>query len=108
MVQMTLFDLEPVDDVDFNSTPEEDVVKMIGCATGINFRYKDKLWGWVGGDRKLNFNISYSNYSFGGHERHLNCGYNYNQKGHIGGAGSPCDTVEEAIEFLKTGIERWS
>lgn len=106
MEQMTLFSFMPMD-VDINITPEADVVQMIGCAIGLDFKFKDDLFGWVVETKEVDFNIKYSNYSFGDRSRFIACGYNYHTKGNIGGAHSPRGTVEDAIDFLKRGVDRW-
>ena len=111
MRQMTLFELEPTDEVDISTTLEEDVVAIIGNALGLKFENKGWPWGWVAGDKKLNFDVKYSNYTSMDEKhgkRFIACNYNYHINGNIGGAGGPCDSVDEAIEFLRRGIERWA
>lgn len=110
MRQMTLFEFEPVESTDINEISEEEMVMIVGCAVGLDFRYKDELFGWVAGDKKMNFSIHYSTYTCYDRlgVRHIGCGYNYNTKGNIGGACSPCDSIEEAIDFFRKGIERWA
>lgn len=111
MMQMTLFELEPIEDVDFNKTPEEEMVRIIGCAIGYDFKNKGWPWGWQAGDKKLTINVKYGNYKTLDErdgKRFISAGYDYHTKGQIGGAGGPCDSIEEAIEFLKKGIERWA
>lgn len=103
MRQMTLFELEPAESMDINEIPEEEMVRIVGCAVGINFKYKDELFGWVSGDRKQKYDIKYGNYTC--HDklgvRYISCGYNYNMNGQIGGSHSPCDSIEEAIDFFR-------
>ena len=104
MRQITLFDLETPSISDLN---EVDMVEYIGSAVGLNFKYKDSLFGWVVNTKHIDFNLKYSNYSFGDHERFISCGYDYHKKGKMGGRGCPCDTIEKAIEVLREGVETW-
>lgn len=111
MRQMTLFELEPTDEVDIDATSEEEIVRMIGNVLGLEFQDKGWPFGWVAGDKKLNFDVKYSYYKTNDErqgKRFIACGYNYHQNGNIGGAGGPCDSVDEAIKFLRRGMERWA
>lgn len=107
MRQMTLFELEPTN-VDINAISEEEAVRLIGGAVGLNFINRGFPFGWVAGDKKLSFSVHYSNYSIGDKRRFIACGYDYHKNGDIGGSGRPCDTIEEAIVFFRKGIERWA
>ena len=111
MRQMSLFDLEPVEEVDFDTTPEEDVVRMIGCAIGKDFKNRGWPWGWEAGDKKLTIHVKYSNYTTldeRNGKRFISAGHDYHTKGQIGGAGGPYDSIKDAICFLKKGIEAWA
>ena len=104
MEQMTLFEFMPLG---INDLDEAEMVQTIGCALGLEFKYKDKLFGWVFNSKHIDLSLKYSNYSFGDHERYIACGYNYHKKRQIGGRGCPCDTIEKAIEVLREGVETW-
>lgn len=81
---------------------EEEMVKQVSEATGIPFKYKDSLFGWVHNIKKTKeeFSIRYGNYSIGDHRRMIHCDY---CKG-TSGCGGPRDSVEEAIEFFMRRI----
>ena len=102
MVQMTIFDFLS-EERSLDNIPEAEMVQEISDATGIDFKYKDELWGYVAKKGKYHFNVRYSNYSMRDNKsRFISCGYGSNKEG----AGSPCDTVKRAIEFFKAGLIR--
>ena len=98
--QMTIFDLlkPSLDDL-----PEEDMVRQVSSATGLDFKWRDDFWKWECKVKDVRFSVHYSNYSFGNHERFISCGYDRKTEGSSG----PMDSLDEAIEFFKKGKERY-
>jgi hypothetical protein len=107
--QQTLFDVESPSSVGL-SMSEKEMVKLIGKEVGLNFIYVDDFWKWRAKTKCCTFSLHYSNYNTldeRNGQRFISCGYDYKKDGQIGGCGSPCDTIEKAIKFLKTGKEGW-
>ena len=97
--QMSIFDFLPVEDLD--ELPEEDMVRQIGAALGIEFKYEDDLWGWTFRQKKKVLSVHYSNYSFGDCRRFISVSANCA----TGGCSGPMDSIEEAIRFARSGAE---
>ena len=96
MEQMTLFNC-------LETIPEEDMVKQIGNALGIKFEKRDDLWGWVYKVKKITCSIHYSRYNFEPYERFISTSIS----GPTGGSSGPMDTIEEAISFMRSGMQQW-
>lgn len=98
MRQMTIFDFAKRP-TDLDSLQEEEMVSIVGGAIGVEFVNKGDVWKWEARpNKKARLNIGYSNYTMrGNNSRFISCGYEYGN----GGAGSPCDTIDEAIEFFR-------
>ena len=98
--QMTLMDWCGNEHLDGIS--EEQMAKIIGQAVGMEFKYRDELFGWEYKKGKLLCRVQYDNYNmmdshrlFIGvdiHTTHSNC-------------SAPCDTLDEAINFIKKHLE---
>lgn len=84
---------------DINSMDEEEMVRRVGDATGLDFKYRDNLFGWEHKSKGVRFNIHYSNYHPGINDgrRFISCGFDYGN----GGRSGPMDSLEEAITFFK-------
>lgn len=114
MRQISLFEYEAestaYDRININELPEAELVRMIGCAVGMNFTYRSERQEWTAKTKHMNMHVHYSHYTCRDREgqKFISVGYDYRKDGHVGGSGSPCDTIEEAIRALKTGIERWA
>lgn len=104
MEQLTIFDyIEPeIPKTDLDDLPETDMVEALRAATGISFVYRDPLWGYEATIGKFKYSVHYSNYSIDDHRRFISCGYGNN----MGGAASPCDSLDEAIEWFKKALQR--
>jgi len=104
MEQLSIFDfIKPETTTrDLDLMTEADMVEAVKAATGINFVYCDPLWGYVAKIGKFKYDVHFSNYSIDDHRRFISCGYGNN----MGGAGSPCDSLEEAVQFFKTALSR--
>lgn len=107
--QMTIFDfLKPSNDLD--SLPEEEMVRIVGNAIGIPFAYKDDLFGWVYSKNKISYSIQYDNYDLGDDledgKRFISVDFEDNRSGQHYGCSSPCDSIDKAITFFRTRMER--
>lgn len=101
--QMSIFDfLEPVGST-LDNLPESEMVKAISDATGINFKYRDSFWGWQAKIKGVTFSVQYDNYRLEDNKRRF-IGADWNTT--IQGAASPCDSIQEAIEFFKAAKKR--
>lgn len=101
-VQMSIFDfISPDDERSIDDIPEAEMVKMIADATGLDFKYIDDFWGWQFKKRKVTFSVKYSNYNMtDSTARFISTDFNTPKQG----AGSPCDSIEEAIRFFKRAL----
>lgn len=112
MQQVTWFELEAEEktDCDINDLSEPEMVDIVGCSAGLNFKYKNELFGYEAKTKHCTFTLKYSTYKYAGAygKRHISAGYDYKKNGEIGGAGRPCDSIQQAIDFMKRGIERWA
>lgn len=99
--QMSLFDFMIPDipnDIDLNTLPEEEMVQIVGNAVGIQFIYDNEYGRYRAKIKNAVYDIGYSNYALeDNHSRFISCGYNER----LEGAGSPCNTIEEAVKFFK-------
>ena len=94
--QMSLFD-------NLETLPEEDMVSRIGDALGIEFKYKDDMWGWEHHISKNHvYRIQYGRYSVDDHDRFISCEISH---GHSG-ACAPMDSIEEAVGWFQRTGER--
>lgn len=102
--QMSIFDILPIGNTEaicIDATPEDEMVKLIGYALGIVFKYNGHLEQYEHVQRKLKLTVQYSNYDLeDNHDRFISCGWD-NSKTHSGG-GRPCDSMEEAVKYLRT------
>ena len=110
--QMTIFDFLPAPS-DLDELPEEEMVRIVGERTGLKFQllnlkphnqYFDDLYQYEAKIGKAKITIHYSRYFpelYHG-KRFISVSYMHG----TGGAGAPCDTLDEAVEMLKMYIER--
>jgi len=103
MEQMSIFDFMEIEKTsDLDAMSEADMVQAVKEATGIDFKFKDDLWGYVANIGKVQFEVKYSNYSIDDHRRFISVGYGTKTSGVSG----PCDSLQEAIQFFKRALER--
>ena len=109
--QMTIFEFLPQES-DFAAMPEAQVIRIISDRIGIELKYTEygdfhEYSAKVG---KLTITAKISTYLcthgesgtvIDGH-KFISVGYGNSN----GGAGSPCDSIDEAVEFLKKAIEK--
>lgn len=103
--QMNIFDcfdfLTP-EVIDLETCPIENIVEAVRQKTGLDFQYQDELFGFVATYKKVKFTLRFSRY-WQTEKHFISCGYGT----HTGGAGSPCDSLEEAIRFFERGL-KWA
>ena len=102
-IQMSIFDfIQPTYDTsDLEKLPEDDMVILIRNATGINFQYRDELFGYEATINKWQYRVRYGRYS-GNNERYITC----ECCDKISGWSGPQDTVDHAIEFFQKALAR--
>ena len=103
--QLSIFDFLDDDpaEMSLDDLPEEEMVKIVGNSIGVNFTYRDDFWGYEAKYKKLKFELHYSNYRLSDNTaRFISAGYNYSK----GGAGSPCDSIQEAVNFFRNAMNR--
>lgn len=100
--QISLFDwmpqlLNPTAYPDINTIPEAEAVRIVGEQIGVAFAYVDKFCRWQGKAGKMLLYMQYDNYNLPGHARFLGVGYDCRTSG----GGSPCDNIQEAVDYFK-------
>ena len=100
--QMTIFDFLTPPERPLEDLPESEMVKMITDATGLKFRFIDSFWGWQVKERGVLFSVQYDNYLVDDKRRFIGADWNANHQGQC----SPCDSVQEAIDFFRKAIRR--
>lgn len=99
--QMTIFDFLKPQERPLEDLPEDEMVKMITDATGLNFRHIDSFWGWQCKRRGVTFSVQYDNYTEN-FRRFIGADWQTNKQGQ----SSPCNSVQEAIDFFRKAIRR--
>lgn len=101
--QMTIFDfLKPTYPDDLNTLPEEEMVRIVGEALGIKFNYDDFFESYKYKKGIVTLTIGYSNYSLPDNTaRFIGCGYDWALANDRQGGGRPCDSIEEAVNYLQ-------
>ena len=94
MEQLSLFEC-------LETIPESDMVKQIGDALGIEFKYRGDIWGWTYTKKNVTCSVHYSRYSFEPYERFIATSVD----GKMGGSSGPMDSIEDAIRFMKSGMK---
>lgn len=101
--QMNIFDFLTPLEIPLDDLPEDEMVKMIAEATGLDFKYIDDFWGWQFKKQNVTFSVHYSNYNMtDSTARFISTGFDTLKQG----VGSPCDSIEEAIRFFKRALFR--
>ena len=100
--QMSIFDFLPAP-AGLDDIPEEDMVHMVSDATGLDFKYRDESWGWEAKKGKYIARIQYQNYDLKDNQsRFIGCDWASIHEG----SSSPCDSVDEAINFFKKRMSK--
>ena len=107
--QTSLFDFIPDNTSELDTLSEHDMIKAISEATGLIFSKHEADWLKSGYSEfkakrgKYTFSAHFSNYfpEVNEGKKHISIGFSYN----LGGGGSPCDSLEEAINRMKYYIQ---
>lgn len=90
---------------DINDIQEEEAVRIIGQQTGIAFIYSETFGLWIGKVGKLKLDLEYDHYILEDKkDLFLSVGYSIGTSG----GGSPCDSIEEALEYIRKTQKRYS
>lgn len=106
-IQMSIFDFMPAPTTEksLEDYEEKEMVQIVSQATGIDFRYKDDLYGWVWNKGKVSFGVKFGRFSVDDHARFIGCDWT-DKRGGYSGCSSPCRSIDEAIKFFKKFKER--
>ena len=105
MRQMTIFDYLS----ELDSIPEEEMVRQVGEAVGMVFKRVQADWfeesvggGWYEARKSKHekYELNYDTYLDGTNRRFIGAGWQYKTSG----GGAPCDTIQEAIDYIKRGM----
>lgn len=103
--QMTIFDFLQPDQSeypDINTISEAEAVRIVGDALGVEFVWSEFFQTWQAVKRKVKLTLDYDHFDLiDNHDLFLNVGYDCK----MGGGGAPCESIEEAIKYLKTRVE---
>ena len=99
--QMSIFDfIQPDTGRDLETISEQEMVDIASHATGIVFIYRDDITGWESKEGKMTYTVRMSRYTLDDRkDRFISCGWTDQRHGYSG-HGSPCDSLDEAIEFF--------
>ena len=102
--QLSLWDIVPPNNQDFQLISHDETVRLISEAVGLDFKYRDDFWGYEAKKGKVRMSIEFSHYrGINNDKPYIGCDINTN----TAGCSSPCDSIEEAIQFFKKGIPRY-
>lgn len=101
--QLSFFDIEGYPD--FRCLSLRELAQVIGDALGVKLEeYEGRARAQLG---KLEISVGLSKYAPSVHngEPHVSAWWEYRGNGYEGG-GAPCDSIEEAVEFLRRAMLR--
>lgn len=107
MGQMSIFDL--MDRIVLEDMSEEEMIAEVMRSTGLEFKlqeypgYKTTIHEYECKYKGAKFTCNYSKY-FDDGARFISCGYS--RRKNYEGAGSPCDSIDEAVDFFKFYMQR--
>lgn len=108
--QLTIFDFikSDVGECDIETLPEDEMIRMISEATGIDFYEIPNIlntpYKWFESKHgKTYMSVHYSNYSYGDYKRFISVGVQNLTEG----CGMPCDSLNEAIGVVKRNAKRY-
>lgn len=99
MDQISMFELLERKEPDFTGMTEAEIVNYIGEAVGLDFTPRP-IGGYMCKVKYLEFHIQMSTYTCTDREGLPFIGCDYWNRNIHGGAGVPCDSLGEAIEFF--------
>lgn len=106
MNQMTIFDVMGPR-MDFRKMTDEEMVRLIGEMTGLEFRWNDFFKQYIARDKALTVKVCRDRYIVD--DGLVEQGQEFistQVDSKRGGCGSPCDSLIEAAEFIKAGMRR--
>ena len=95
-----VFDISTDTDPDLETLPEAEMVQAIERATGLKFKPHDDEYVCKIGRGKLS--LHYGRFRIDDHRRFISVDFMLKTQGW----GSPCDSLSQAIRYVKRGIER--
>ena len=101
--QISIYSLLPTPDI--NDISEAEAVQIVGERLGVRFSYNDFFERWEGKRGRITMALSYSHYFPDIFEGRLFLGADYHYGD--GGGSSPCDGIDEAVEYLHGALTRW-
>ena len=101
--QMSVFDLMQED---LENMDEEYMVERVSLATGINFKYRDEIFGYTAKVNKTDFDVKFGRFNMSDNKnRFIMCGWS--DRGNIyEGQARPCESLDEAILFFRRKLGR--
>lgn len=102
--QLSLFDLmQEIPDI--KDIPEEEAVRIVGERIGAKFEYNPDFEEWQARISDLKMGMRYEHYFPEVQDGKLFLEVSFEFKNHVNGGGSPCDGIDEAVEFFKDKME---
>lgn len=90
---------------DIKDIHEAEAVRIVGEQTGVEFAYNESFRQWIGKAGKLKLDLEYDHYILEDKkDLFLSVGYSIGTSG----GGSPCDSIEEALEYIRNVKKRYS
>ena len=99
--QLTIFDWIPEQN-ELDDIPEETMVERIGAAIGVKFKKDGKFRDWEAKIGKITISLQYEYYAEGVFDGKKHIGVDVNAT--HDGCGSTCDSIGEAIDYLRYAI----
>lgn len=81
---------------------EGSIVEFISASTGLKFVYDDSMKKFRSDVKNVIYTIEISRFSVEPFTKFISCGWDDKKRGE----GSPCKTVEEAVNFFKKAIKK--
>lgn len=113
--QISIYEWLKPNQEDLNTLPEEDMIQQIANATGLEFHridfenvYADYSHEYEARKHKVRYTANYDNYMIGDHARFIAVGCNAFPAGYKEGSGAPCDSIDEAITWIKKRMEKYA
>lgn len=103
--QMSIYDFMKPTYPDINDIPEEEAVRIVGEAIGMEFFYSTKFQDWRSLKKGIVLTMEYGHFTLDdNHDLFLGTGYNTRNAG----GGSPCDGIEEAINWFRRVMDDYA
>ena len=108
--QMTIFDFLPAPNISLEDMSDEEMISTLESATGLSFskiewRWDDKVqYEYEAKKGNVKYTASFSRYLTDNRDRIIMVGYE--RKKNYEGGGAPCESLEEAVNWLKRQMRR--